>query len=253
MFDSRLPPYFANPTVLDLANEVRPGVSAKTEIPQLTPVMSVQSMQASMESALHVAVETFFDSATFAQLMHESIQRVTSVHHTYHSRYDNTSALLDGSAAPMASGKEDTTSGADNGYFGSKHHLSRTRIGHRPFAMGTLFGNVWVRKSKFIEGGDSNGTYYIVTSFIFYPSRWLTKMGLRHGMEANLSKTKDSGRWKFKVSPIRAVPDNSLIFDLCRTGNLQGVQLLLNRLDASIRDTNSSGWTPLHVSRARDT
>ena len=54
--------------------------------------------------------------------------------------------------------------------------------------------------------------------------------------------------WQFCFNPVRAVPDNSLIFDFCKTGNTQGVQRLIAWSDASVRDASSKGWTPLHVS-----
>jgi len=44
------------------------------------------------------------------------------------------------------------------------------------------------------------------------------------------------------------MPENSLLFDLCRTGDVQAVKLMLARGDASVKDTSPKVWTPLHVS-----
>jgi len=66
-------------------------------------------------------------------------------------------------------------------------------------------------------------------------------------MEANLQYSTTTG-WKFNATALRAVPENSLIFELCRQGNVQAVQLMLARGDASVKDTSPKGWTPLHVS-----
>ena len=139
---------------------------------------------------------------------------------------------------------------SDDKHYHSRHRISRTRICHSTKAMGILFGKVWLRTSTLkVEdcAGAAKGKYEIITSFIFYPSKWLTRAGLRHGVEANL-RTSTSG-WRFDYSPIHAVSDNSLIFQLCREGELKAVQILLESGGASIRDTNSQGWTPLHVSQ----
>jgi hypothetical protein len=56
------------------------------------------------------------------------------------------------------------------------------------------------------------------------------------------------GNWKHILNNFWPVSDNAMIFDLCRIGNINGVQLLLNKGEASIWDTNSKGRTPLHVS-----
>ena len=44
-------------------------------------------------------------------------------------------------------------------------------------------------------------------------------------------------------------PSQLLIFDFCKMGNIEGVQRLLARGDATVRDASPKGWTPLHVSR----
>ncbi|GAB1317073.1 hypothetical protein MFIFM68171_07283 [Madurella fahalii] len=122
-----------------------------------------------------------------------------------------------------------------------------SRICHRTSSVGVLFGKIWVRTSTLrlaIKSGAAGGEFQITTSFIFYPSSWLTKIGLGHGVEASLKNSK--GGWKFVFNPIRAVPDDSLIFELCRDGDWRGVERLLRRQEASLRDTSSQGWTPLH-------
>lgn len=53
--------------------------------------------------------------------------------------------------------------------------------------------------------------------------------------------------WQFNFNPVRAVPDNSPIFNACRKGNVSVVRYLLSEGEASVRDTDSKGWTPLHV------
>ena len=181
--------------------------------------------------------------------MTNSLERVTSVQSTHHGRYTNTSTRPDTTKSyrTIVEGQGISDEEIDCSDF--KARLQRTRVCHSTSAMGTMFGNIWIRKSTLkVEAGStaSEGTYEIITSLIFYPSQWLTKIGVRHGMEANLSAS--TSGFRFNVTPIRAVPDNSFIFELCAAGKLDGVQRLFRRGEASVRDTNSNGWTPLHVS-----
>ncbi|KAM7211951.1 hypothetical protein V8F06_012660 [Rhypophila decipiens] len=130
----------------------------------------------------------------------------------------------------------------------SSRHLSRaSRIAHRTSSVGFLFGRLWRRTSTLrlaSKQGSANGEYEITTSFIFFPSSWLTVTGLTRGLEANLKNSRTG--WTFDMNPIRAVPDNSLIFEYCTEGNWLEVERLLRRGDAHLKDTNSRGWTPLH-------
>jgi hypothetical protein len=216
----------------------------KPEFSQIASEILGPDIQACMESALQsaaqLAAENLFGSGTFGQVMNDTVMRVTTMQSTYHGSY-NTANAVAGSRTDIPTA--DKT-------FGSKSLKGRkARICHSTSATGTLFGKVWVRTTTVkvdARKGAPNGAIDIVTSFIFYPSWWLTKIGLGHGMEANLSNSSDG--WQFKFSPVRAVPDNSLIFEFCHSGNLPAVQQLITRGDASVRDTSSKGWNPLHVS-----
>ncbi|KAM7210787.1 hypothetical protein V8F06_013834 [Rhypophila decipiens] len=130
----------------------------------------------------------------------------------------------------------------------SSGYLSRaSRIAHKTTSVGVLFGRLWQRTSTLRlapKPGSANGEYEITTSFIFFPSSWLTMTGLGRGLEASLKNSRAG--WTFDVNPIRAVPDNSLIFEYCSEGNWSEVERLLRRGDAHWKDTNSRGWTPLH-------
>ena len=46
------------------------------------------------------------------------------------------------------------------------------------------------------------------------------------------------------------VPDAALIFEFCQEGNMAGARSLLSRGEASVRDIDSLGRTPLYVSPA---
>jgi len=44
------------------------------------------------------------------------------------------------------------------------------------------------------------------------------------------------------------MPDDSLMFEFCRQGNLSAVRQLISQGQGSIREVNSWGETPLHAS-----
>ncbi|KAF2176130.1 hypothetical protein K469DRAFT_608169, partial [Zopfia rhizophila CBS 207.26] len=232
-----------SPPSYELSVDGQPQHYIRPEEPQLVSDISVENIQASMENELKTAVEGYFQSGKFAQMMNNTIQRAIEVKSTYHGRYIETTV--------SHRNPSDSDSGTEDGQFrkpaNSEHRISRTRICHSTSARGTLFGNVWLRTSTLkVDDSDvtGGGKCEIISSIIFYPAQWVNKIGLGYGMEANL--TTSSSGWGFNVSPIRAVPDDSLIFDFCKTGNLPAVRRLIARGDASVRDTSSKGWTPLH-------
>ena len=91
--------------------------------------------------------------------------------------------------------------------------------------------------------------YVHETTYAVYPAPWLTRLGLRRGFHFRLSSSSTQG-WQHTLQPFCAVPDDSLIFKFCEKGNIAAVRTLLSEGSASIRDTNSEGFTPLHVSRS---
>jgi hypothetical protein len=80
------------------------------------------------------------------------------------------------------------------------------------------------------------------------PSRFV-----RYGAEISLSRA-SSGIWFARKSSIQyelrcfpAVSVNAQIFEACKIGDIQWVQALFQRGEASPFDTDPEGWTPLHV------
>lgn len=90
------------------------------------------------------------------------------------------------------------------------------------------------------------------TNLILHPTNWLVWLGMKTGLDGTFSKTGLDGTfskgWKTTLRPFCAVPDNALIFEFCKNGNIDGIRTLLVRGDASLWDRNSGGQTPLHVS-----
>ncbi|RDW57721.1 hypothetical protein BP5796_12522 [Coleophoma crateriformis] len=116
----------------------------------------------------------------------------------------------------------------------------------------TLFDVVYFVTRKFrIKVGSSGdmeqlqtNLYEYNTHFILHPAQWLLRWGFSFGLDIAISNTMHG--WKNNIRTFRAVMDDSLIFEFCKTGNITGVRSLLSRGEASPWDTDSQGWTPLH-------
>jgi len=116
------------------------------------------------------------------------------------------------------------------------------------------FGQLFIR-SKFSESNshnESEDTEYeetqhrIETTLRLHPSRWLQICGITHGIQIAFSKSFQGLDCRLRT--YRAVPDNSPIFEFCRKNDVDGIRRLFDERRASPWDTDSGGWTPLHVS-----
>ncbi len=90
------------------------------------------------------------------------------------------------------------------------------------------------------------------TSYTIYPAQWLVRLGLQYGFHLGFLSSSTLG-WKNTLKTFCPVPDDALIFDFCREGNVPAVRKLLLQGHASVRDTDSKGFTPLHVSFMNET
>jgi len=79
---------------------------------------------------------------------------------------------------------------------------------------------------------------------VVYPNAGGKILGMSRGVL--LSGRATSG-WQFSIQPFRAVPENALIFEFCRNGNLEAVRSLFERGEASPWDRDPAGLTPLWV------
>jgi hypothetical protein len=78
------------------------------------------------------------------------------------------------------------------------------------------------------------------------PTDWILRMGL--GQEFRLDFSQSCHDWKQTIQTFQPVADDSTIFQYCKTGDVDGIRLLLSTGQASVRDIDSLGQTPLHVS-----
>ncbi|KAI1324748.1 hypothetical protein F5Y16DRAFT_423631 [Xylariaceae sp. FL0255] len=206
-----------------------------------TSMTSNRLVREFLQKSMQIAVDDLFSSGTIEGLLDNTINQVTEFETHLQGTHRNDGSYEVDNSAKGRCHQESKKNPFDNS-------TRASRVCHRTSSVGVLFGSIWVRtstlrlakKSSTAAGGD----FQITTSFIFYPSAWLIRIGLGQGVEASLKNSKDG--WKFDFNPIRAVPDNSLIFELCKDGDMLGVQRLLKRQEASLKDTSPQGWTPLH-------
>jgi len=220
-----------------------PSPAGKPDLHKLPADIPASELHASVKSAMQLAAENYFQSGAFAKAMNDTVHRVSNIQTTYRYNRENTDTGYENKQSPANSNQSSTD------LIQSIRRGSQSRICYRTSATGILFGTIWLRTTSVrleFNSGKKGKKVDIISSFTFFPCYWLTKFGLNCGMEANFFTTPTG--WQFNFNPIRAVPDDSPIFSACRKGNLTAVRFLLAEGKASVRDTNSRGWTPLHVS-----
>jgi Ankyrin repeats (many copies) len=249
--DCDLPPYSevggpTNPIEEDATELPEVRHSTKPDFHNFATDFPEADLQASIGTALQLAAENYFRGGAFEKAMSETIHRVATIQTTFHYA-DSKESSTDNDEPDTDINSRSSVTDLDIVHSGFRHRrASQSRICHKTSATGTLFGTIWLRTTSVQVNSLTGKSVDVVSSFTFFPSWWLTKIGMKHGMEANLLSTPTG--WQFNFNPIRAVPDDSPIFNACRRGNVSTVRFLLSEGAASVRDTNSKGWTPLHVS-----
>ena len=131
---------------------------------------------------------------------------------------------------------------------------TKRSLGH--FAQNYFFGTLEIKSYLHLQQSDFNdrqstgyskAPFEDETSITFRPAEWLVKLGAKYGIHACMIRYSTQG-WQHKLKMFCPVPDNSPIFQMCSIGNLTAVRDLLCGGHASVRDTDSLGRTPLHVS-----
>jgi hypothetical protein len=126
----------------------------------------------------------------------------------------------------------------------------RYRANHYVSTFQTALGCAWLRTTTIHHDDRSfkrRRKPQIIRSLIFYPTKWLQYMGIQTGFEAVVASGRRSWLFNCNIAVIRPVSDDSLIFELCRTGQTRAVEALLEKGLASVLDTSPRGWKPLHV------
>lgn len=135
---------------------------------------------------------------------------------------------------------------------------TKRTLNHKRSILKTVFGTISIdtkaRRLRFRNDDDQSlgeedhlPEYEYESSFNVYPALWLLKLGFNYGYHISTSSSPFQG-WTNNIQPFTLVPDDALIFEFCKIGDLAAVRTLLSRNLASVRDSNSEGLTPLHVS-----
>ncbi len=132
-----------------------------------------------------------------------------------------------------------------------KHTLRQDRSVMEYF-LGTIRAESNIQLQTLSETNDltpyyEQDQYEHETSYTIYPATWLVRLGIHRGLRLKFLSSSTQG-WKASLKAFCPVPDDALIFDFCKEGNISAVKSLLSRGHASVRDTDSAGYTPLHVS-----
>ena len=94
---------------------------------------------------------------------------------------------------------------------------------------------------------EEEGHFGYEDIFRLIPPSWLVRFGFPYGLSGCISQSPFS--WlKVALDVVRSVPDDAVIFELCREGRVGCVQALISRGEASAKDVDSQGRTPLYVS-----
>lgn len=235
---------------LDLTAAKLPPVSALSEADRNRAIVSSKTVQSFMREALHMAVDSLFASGTVEQLMDATLDSVTAFESissgTYAEDGNHVKPVHRAFGSDQPGSRPEVRQPSSQG---GCARFSRSRVCHQTSSMGVVLGSIWIRTSTLKVDDESDAhkrRLEVITSFIFYPASWLCRFGFGYGAEANLNYSVEKG-WKFNFVPVRAVPEDSLIFELCRQGETRAVELMLARGAASVKDTSPKGWSPLHV------
>ncbi|RYO31391.1 hypothetical protein AA0113_g11847 [Alternaria arborescens] len=75
-------------------------------------------------------------------------------------------------------------------------------------------------------------------------------MCIQNGLEAVVASGGRGWLFNCNITVTRRVPNDALIFELCRTGQTHAVEALSEKVMASVVDTSPKGWKPLHFAAA---
>jgi hypothetical protein len=137
---------------------------------------------------------------------------------------------------------------------GPKLHITNKTYETLHFSSLALPSPLWaiqseLRTRKVLTKRGSHMRAFVETdsSCVLYPSNFLRKLGMSYGIWV---QSKSMTGWQFSLQPFIAVPSDSAMFQFCRDGNVPAIKVLLSLGQASVRDRDPLGRTPLWVSHA---
>jgi hypothetical protein len=209
------------------------------------------AIQTSLANTLRSADYSTFDIEKFTGEINTTITQDLWLNRQFPNIVDQTAALITLKGSSNTYSSKETLVVDSLKSDGSSDHLAIQRYSS---AISTLLGTARYKSTTTSRRKHTKvpkqGVITSLRSLNLYPSRMLTTVGIKHGMDINMSIAETG--WNFSLNPIRAVPETSFIFDCCRTGNIDAVRMLISKGEASVMDTSPKGWTPLHVSHDED-
>lgn len=115
------------------------------------------------------------------------------------------------------------------------------------FRMSSITSLLFSNRSEGSTCSEEGDGYEYKNIFTLIPSSWLARFGFTYGLSGHIFQSPLSGP-TVALDVVRSVPDDAVIFNLCMEGNFGCVQALLNIGQASVKDVDSQGRTPLYVS-----
>jgi hypothetical protein len=215
----------------------------------VTSLLTNEIMKNILKRSVELAIDDLVDSKTLKELLSRGHGSVTSFESACSGDFgsDHCSFQKVPTTLPTSPPRRSNSQTAEQPSNSSRP--SRSQVCHKVSSYGSAFGCIWIRTSTIHADTAPEGTtgsFETLTSFIFYPATWLKRIGVQQGVEASMVKS--ARGWQFHLDTVRAVPETSPIFQLCQTGEIKAVELLIANGHGSVFDTSPKGWTPLHVS-----
>jgi hypothetical protein len=111
----------------------------------------------------------------------------------------------------------------------------------------TIFGDIVIYKVAYhVQLPDAHHSITKPTAvesktIVFRPVKPISSRGFQFQVRCI------QGFRSYNIRPVHIVPDDALVFEFCREGDLNNIQRLFSKGLASPFDTNSNGATLLHV------
>ena len=103
-------------------------------------------------------------------------------------------------------------------------------------------------EDEFDDEGDVDSRQEVERRYMVFPRLPKLLSGM-FSWSCSYTRSRTSG-WLsgINIQPFNLRDEDSLIFEFCSKGNVDGIKSLFSRGEASPFDVDSDGWTPMHVS-----
>ncbi|KAK0112606.1 hypothetical protein ONS95_014349 [Cadophora gregata] len=124
-----------------------------------------------------------------------------------------------------------------------KYETVAIRETHMINCLVTLQRRTKSRRTTRIIQQEARSTNEEHVDYVLYPTNFLRRLGFAYGLVMQTRSTS----WQFTLQPFNVIKKTSPIFEFCRNGNVEAVQTLIGLGEASVRDRDPDGRTPLWI------